>query len=281
MNAVIEFLDSIPDVVWSGLLASVITLAGVFLTNRSHTKRLRLQLQHDATEKQRERIAQLQREVYLRAAEEMPRAMNYLTTLGGRDFAAANDDLKEFFAASSKLQLVAAPDTALLANRLTEQFGMLLLNVFERAMPLQEAKSDIALSDSMLKTSQGHVTRLLGEMERFNTVGDGHPRTFHTIQQNLEFHQAQAEKFAQDNFDAWDRYNKHNVDLMRYVIPEMQRLGEIHIPLAIALRKDLGLTAELATWEAQLRRQWVGMEGELSGFLDRMEEKIRSGSVVP
>ena len=132
MSEIFAFLKSVPDVVWSGVLASVITLSGVFLTNRSHTKRLRIQLQADAVEKDKERVSNMRREVYLKAAEELTRAMNYLTSLPQRDFTAlnTNEELKEFFASSSKLQLVSEPQTALLANKLMALYSDVLLRIF-------------------------------------------------------------------------------------------------------------------------------------------------------
>lgn len=50
----------IPDVVWSGIVAAGMTLIGtlgaVIATNWGNTKRLRLQLEHDRTEKEKERL---------------------------------------------------------------------------------------------------------------------------------------------------------------------------------------------------------------------------------
>jgi len=47
MTSLIEFLKSIPDVIWSGLIASALTLGGVLISNRSNTVRLKLQFEHE------------------------------------------------------------------------------------------------------------------------------------------------------------------------------------------------------------------------------------------
>lgn len=283
MSEIFAFLKSVPDVVWSGVLASVITLSGVFLTNRSHTKRLRIQLQADAVEKDKERVSNMRREVYLKAAEELTRAMNYLTSLPQRDFTAlnTNEELKEFFASSSKLQLVSEPQTALLANKLMALYSDVLLRIFEAAIPLQEARSDIAISDSFLTQSQGHVTRLLGEMERFNTSENTGIKSFEALNESLKFHQDQAELHATEHAEAWDRYNSHSVSLLKYIIGELRPLADLQIPLVLAIRKDLGLTADLSAWEAQLREQTSRMYDQLSDFLDRLMNKIGSSADTP
>src|SRR3546814_7020246 len=73
----IELLKEVPDVVWSAVIASVITLAGVMLSNWSNTQRLMRQLAHDAHEKEKERSSAMRRDVYLKATEEMAKVGSY------------------------------------------------------------------------------------------------------------------------------------------------------------------------------------------------------------
>ena len=65
---VFDFIESVPDVVWAAVIASIITLSGVIAANISNTNRLKLQLGHDSREKEKDRKMTLRREVYLQAA---------------------------------------------------------------------------------------------------------------------------------------------------------------------------------------------------------------------
>src|SRR5262245_53109824 len=76
--SVLDLLKFIPDVVWSGIIASLLTLSGVLISNKSNTARLRMQLNHDAEQKERDRKATIRREVYIRAAEELVKANTHL-----------------------------------------------------------------------------------------------------------------------------------------------------------------------------------------------------------
>ena len=65
---------NIPSALWTAAIAFVATLiaggmslAGVVLTNRDARKRLAKQLEHDSTERTREREMALRRDVYLEA----------------------------------------------------------------------------------------------------------------------------------------------------------------------------------------------------------------------
>lgn len=90
MNELVDLLRSIPDVVWSGVIASTVTLTGVVVLDRSNTARLKIQLQHDAQENAKEHTATLRREVYLSAAEELTRANSYLGGLSQTDLSKTN-----------------------------------------------------------------------------------------------------------------------------------------------------------------------------------------------
>ena len=62
------YLVKVPDVVWSGVLASLITLTGVALANRNSRRQLLDQQAHATAEKSMERQMLLRREVLLEAA---------------------------------------------------------------------------------------------------------------------------------------------------------------------------------------------------------------------
>jgi hypothetical protein len=156
-NELLGVLRSVPDVIWSGLIASVLALGGVLIIDGRNTKRLKLQLEHDANEKAKERTATLRREVYLPAMEELVNANAHLASLPQLDLSKVNaaDGLREFFGASAKLQLVAEPKTAVLANELTALYGELVLKLVAKSVPLQMARTDIGINDDLCSKASG------------------------------------------------------------------------------------------------------------------------------
>src|SRR3546814_20413118 len=100
----IELLKEVPDVVWSAVIASVITLAGVMLSNWSNTQRLMRQLAHDAHEKEKERSSAMRRDVYLKATEEMATVGSYFGSLPQLHPVKDNlgDGLKDFLSRSEE-----------------------------------------------------------------------------------------------------------------------------------------------------------------------------------
>lgn len=276
MTELIELLRAVPNVVWSALIASVLTLSGVLISNWSSTNRLRIQLQHDATEKAKERTATLRRQVYLRAAEELTRANSHLASLPQSDLAQTNaaDGLQGFFAEAAKLQLVAEPKTALLVNQLVGTYGELSLRLMSRLMPLQDARTDISINDDLYNKARTDVSRVLDEMAKFNETAKTDEPTFQALHRAFETYQAQAETYADARSAAWDRFNRLNCEFGKQLLVDMRKIGEEQIPVLIEIRRDLGLTAELPAFREQMDAQWKRMEKQINEMISALQEGL-------
>jgi hypothetical protein len=273
MESFVALLISIPDVVWSGLIASVLTLSGVLVSNRSNTNRLRLQLQHDASEKSKERTAILRRDVYLHAAEEMTKANSHLASLSQADLTKTNaaDGLQGFFAAAAKLQLVAEPSTALLVNRLVSTYGELLLRLMARLMPLQKAKIDISIHQDLHNKAQYEVTRVLAEMAKFNEAAKVDGAVFNALQRSFDGFQAQAAMLAAKVSTFRAQFEQLNIEFSKQLLTEMRLVGEAQIDVLIEIRRDLGFNSDIEAFRKQMEAQWHRMKSQLDTMLSALQ----------
>lgn len=273
MTVYLEMFRSIPDVVWSAIIASVLTLSGVLISNRSNTSQLRIQLQHDASEKAKERTATLRREVYLCVAEELTKSNSHIASLPQADLAKTNaaDGLQGFFAAAAKLQLVAEPKTALLVNRLVGSYGELLLSLMERLIPLQNAKSDIAINDQLYDKAQSEVYRVLSEMSKFNETAQVNDLVFGALQRSLNAHQSLANDYANARQAAWAEFSALNVKFLRQLLVDMRLIGDQQIPVLVEIRRDIGLTADLEAMQAQMEEQWARMSQQIDKMISALQ----------
>lgn len=274
MTILIEFLKSIPDVVWSGLIASALTLSGVLIANRSNTNRLKLQLQHDAREKAKERTAMMRREVYLRTAEELVKANAHLAGLPNLDIGKTNlaDGLQGFLSAAARLQLIAEPKTALLVNQLAAQYGELVFKLMTHLLPIGRAKIDIQIADDLYSEAQAEVTRILSEKTKLNESGRPDPQTFQALDTSFRFHQGRTVKHGNARSDAWERFIQHNLTFQKYLFTELKGIGSKQIPVMIEIRRDLGLTGDLAEIEAHMKEQWVRMEAHFDALIAALRD---------
>jgi hypothetical protein len=274
--AFVILLKSIPDVVWSAVIASVLTLSGVLVSNHSNTNRLKIQLRHDAEQKAAERTAVLRREVYLRATEELTKANSYLASLPQADLTQTNaaQGLQGFFAEAAKLQLVAEPQTALLVNQLVADYGELLLKLLARLGPLQRARIDITICNGLYEQSQSEIKRLLAEMAKFNEGLQTNHAVFEVLQESYNFHQEQAQRYSSERAEHWNVFNKGNLEFCRDLAHEMQHLSELQIPVLVAIRQDLGLTGELDTFREQMQANSDRMKKQLDELINALQEGL-------
>jgi hypothetical protein len=273
MCEILEFLSNVPDVIWSGVIASFLTLSGVLISNYSSTSRLRIQLTHDANEKTKERTATLRRETYLNAVEELTKANSHLASISQKDPAKENlaDGLQGFFCSAAKLQLVAEPKTALLVNQLVAQYGELMLKLLASVMPLHSLKNSIEICNEYYNKSQEQVSRILLEMAKFNESAHGNFDVFEALQRSFNMHQESANKLADERNGLWQEYNRLTIVFTRELIMQMQLIATQQIPVLVEIRRDLGLTTELEAFKLQMQEQMEKMNRQLNVLLEKLQ----------
>lgn len=258
-------LHLVPDVVWSGVIASTITLLGVFLANLSNNRRLRLQLNHESIEKERARAADLRRDVFLPAAEELIKAMNFLSGLPKADLRKINpmEEVQGFFAASAKLHLVADERTAEPVAEFSAAFGQLLMRVISKIVPLQTIQIDIEILDGLYEKFQADANRVLSERGRMVETGNNDRALFELLGKAFETHQEMATEYAQERAEKWERYNELMREFVIFLMTEMRAVSQLQIPLLVALRRDLGFNTDTGLYLAQLEKQHQAMSVEM------------------
>src|SRR5262245_17494427 len=85
----VAWLKLVPESIWGAIVGALIgsglTLVGVWLTNRQALKQQRLLFAHESKEKQRERLSNLRRDVYLPAIDAVVSMGNTLSRLVNED----------------------------------------------------------------------------------------------------------------------------------------------------------------------------------------------------
>ena len=257
MCILLDWLKSIPDVIWSGVIASILTLSGVLISNASSTKRLRAQLAHDASEKFKDRKASLRREVYLKAAEELVKANMYLASLPSVDISTTNvgSSLQDFFVAASKLALVSDAETTYQVNELIGSYGGLVLQLTSRVMPIQTLKSDIAIRTDHYNGAQAEISRLLASMKHFNESVQTDARVFDVLQKSFTFQQEHSATLVSERAALWKKMISAQIEFSRYLLSELGPITNQQIRVMIEIRKELGLDGELEAFVKQMEKQ--------------------------
>ena len=265
-------LASVPDVIWSGIIGSVLTLAGVMLVNWSNTTRLRIQLAHDSEEKLRQRRAELRKGVYLTAVEEMVKASSHLASLSQANV--SNDmmaPLQGFFASAAKLQLVADTETAVLVGDLVSTYGELMFGVMALAAPAQTARADAERDRAFYDKSQSEVDRILAAMKQHNESGNVDQKAFERLERSYEFASSQTKKYSSQQSENLRHATAHQLNFVRALIPQLKTIGLKTMNVSIQIRRELELDTDPEAMTIQLKAQWQRMDAALENLLHSLE----------
>lgn len=268
------FLTKVPDVVWSGLLASGLTLLGVMLSNWSNNRRLVKQLSHDSIEKERDRINALRKDVYLKAAEELAKVGGYLGKIPQLDPTKENisDGLSEFFGIAAKLQLISQPETSDLVGELVTRYGEILMGLLAKASPVHDLNTDIRIAGDFYDRNQAEAARALAEMKHLNESGGSDPARFTALERSFKIAQEAANHFQNERSEA---YAKHAIAIREYMIfmlKEIRSVAPLQMKISAAIRGELNLTTDMASYEARLQENLERLDKALQGLLAHLEE---------
>jgi hypothetical protein len=267
----IEYLRSVPDVIWSGVIASCITLAGVMLSNWSNTKRLEKQLSHDAKERANDKISNIRKEVYLKAVEDIATTNIHVATIADRDLTKSDMSIEfqTIAATMEKLKIVAEPKTAILAAELNVQFGALVLKLLPKLVPLHEARSDIEINNTAYDKALADASRVMQEIHKFNEDGRQDVAILQALQKSHDFFRHQFEQYAEARSQAYEKCDVRLRAFNEELLPQMKELSKTQLKLIVSIRNDLGVTTDVGELQRQLERHWAVIE---AGYSDAMND---------
>lgn len=269
-------LLSLPTLVWSGVIAAIISLTGavggVILSNRSSERRLLDQLRHDAAEKHRDRLAALRKEVYLGLFEELAAVSGHLGALAGKDPVGENlgAPLQAAMAQLGKVQLIGSQRTALLAGELSNLYGESLFRLMLAATPMHQLKIDIGIADRAFNEHMAEAQRAHREIRAMNESGKPDPANFKALRASGEFAREQYEATGETRSNAWDSFNSLQKPFMQAVYSELSLLGPAQAKLMAAMREEIGLTADLNFILERFEQTQKRMQSAVDGLLSQL-----------
>ncbi|WP_223467348.1 hypothetical protein [Pseudomonas sp. GL-RE-26] len=277
MACVNYFVGLVPDVIWSGVIASVLTLSGVLISNRSNTKRLRMQLEHDATEKSRERITSIRREIYLRATDEAHQVMRHFVGLSEIDLAETNtsEALHGFQSILSKMKLVVEPATLTLVNSLDKECSSLLVKLLLKVQPMQDLRTEVFGLDSVLDFIDEHVAKTLAEIKLLTASAEPDGQRLNAL---MKSHESQLTKMAEhkQSRDAkQEQVDRLSNAYAKTIYSELMPFGRLMEKLSIEMRGELGLSTDAVAYSAEMERLRIEMGTLTEETLDAIHSSTK------
>lgn len=261
MSSTISVFDSIPSAVW-GVVGAVVgaTLISItnLISNMGNTKRLSLQLAHDAKEKNIDRMNNLRRDIYLAAVAEMTRASSLFGSLphkepSDQDVSAG---LEGLYVAAAKLSLVAPPGTQEAVDALGIEYWKLAHKVIMSLPPIQASKAEVDLCGSMYDQAMSEVKRIISAMSSLQESGRPDESVISGLQGSFSFFSEQASDFSKQRHVANEEFHALCAEYNSWLMKDMKPLAVLQAKVIIAIRQDLGVETDIARMMAHMEQQW-------------------------
>lgn len=274
MDALLQFFNGVPAIVWSGLFGASLALGGVLISNSGNNRRLRVQLQHDAIEKNKDRVTNMRREVYLKAVEDMTVASQHLGNLPQRDVLESNLalDMQGFFTSCAKIQVIAEPDTALKVGRIGSHYGELMLKLMVKAGPLHGAKSDIKIRTKIYEESLSESKRILAALSKHQESANPDNSVYSALIKAYELQCEMTDKYAEEMKRTWDEFSSLLTVFNKDLMEDMAELSSYHLPVLVAIRQDLGLSSNVAEHTEQLKKHQESFSKAVTKAMDDLSK---------
>lgn len=272
MDTFICYLSMVPDVIWAAIIASLLTLTGVFLSNRQHSKQQRTLLKHEKEQSDEERKFELRKSVYLSVAKELILAKQHLVNLCNIDLTKNNpsEKLTEFFTAAEKACLIASDDTVKSINKLLGTFMELFYSLLLKAIPIQNARAERNIQNDTFELHHGEVSRIIASMTQFNEENKADPIVWKALNNNLNFQMEMANTAKQARSKAWDDLNALKTEFVKHALSEMQPLEKLTVPTVVALRGELNIPSQIDAYHAGMEKRFSQMETMVNKFLAKL-----------
>jgi hypothetical protein len=219
-------------------------------------------------------MAALYKDVYLKAAEELARASQYLGHISQIDPAKENivDGLSELFAACAKAQLIAKPETSKLLGDLIAGYGQLLMRLIREVMPVHSLNSSIRIASDFLGRNQAEAQRALDEMKLGIESGSITQERYDALQRSFKQSSEMAAKIAEERDGLWAQHTAANRDFNIAMFREMREIGSVQAQAMAALRSELGLETDMNGYMKRMEESWEMMDSEMKAVMDKLTE---------
>lgn len=156
-------------------------------------------------------------------------------------------------------------------NGLVATYSELFLRVLTRLMPLQNARLDISINNDMYDKAQAEISRILAEMVKLNETAKADDFVFGALQRSLSSYTAQADSYSAARGQAWDDFNRLNIEFSRQLLTDLRLVGKEQIPVLIEIRRDLGLDSNIEEFRKQMDSNWERMSQQNDALLSKLQ----------
>lgn len=241
MDMLIYWVSKIPDVIWSAVIASLLTFLGVLWTNKGNEKRQIALLKHEEKKYKLEQAVSLKKDVFLAVAGSFAMVLDIIPKLMNLDFSDKDigEELGGHSAIVAKTYLSAEENTVSEILMYSSDVAEAYLGLLKPRAILLDHKKAIEIYQQTIDQANAEKNRIVSMMKELNLQGRCDENTFDFLNKSYET----QEKIIKVNYTA----QAEQEEILKGLYKEFcENCISIHgklllklPPMTIAIRREL------------------------------------------
>ncbi|CAC9651318.1 hypothetical protein, partial [uncultured Gammaproteobacteria bacterium] len=180
MGEIICWFSKVPNVIWSAIIASLLTILGVWLTNKGNEKRQIALLEHEKLKFQSEQKLALKKEVFLSVASSFADVLGVIPKLINLEFTQKEIETKieNHSGIVAKSYLAARETTVAEILKYSSETGETFISLIKDRAVVLDHKKAIEIYQTTIDTANEEKNRIVSIMKEYNLQGRNDPAAF-------------------------------------------------------------------------------------------------------
>ncbi|MEI8670634.1 chromosome partitioning protein ParA [Pseudoalteromonas sp. B131b] len=241
MESFIELISKVPNVIWSAVIASLLTFLGVLWTNKGNEKRQTALLEHEKQKYQSEQKLALKKEVFLNVARSFADVLGIIPKLMNLDFTQKEIEIQmsDHSGIVAKSYLAAKEESvAVILNYSAETAEVFIKLMHERAIALDHKKA-IEIYQATIDSAKKEKDRIISMMKELNHQVHNNQATFDYLNKSYEIQEGIINRSTVSLEEQKSILQPLHMTFAKKCLSEHSRLLSLLPPMTIALRGEL------------------------------------------
>jgi predicted SpoU family rRNA methylase len=282
--ALLGALMNVPAPFWSALAGGLLALGGVFIANRSNTKRLTLQLTHDAQQKDKDRLATLRREVFLQLPKGASKAVSSLSKMAIIRPKEPFDTsaMEEFGAVSSQLSIIASLRTVRAVNAFGAGLALCQMESLKELEELQGVSIDLELKEDRINEVNSDIDRIFKEMQIMSEAGKLSAERYDFMGYWLNARRSESARLMEEVSELRDRKLALDLEYQKSYLAKMPRIRTLSLAAMQEIRREIGLVDDADEFSRVMSEATDGVLIKAQKLMEEWsEEDVSRNSGLP
>jgi hypothetical protein len=283
LESVFALLKSVPAIFYAITTGSTITLSGLYMQNRSESERNTQRLHHDAFMRDREREMALRRDVYLKSAEALAHAQEYLAAFAREELAAAQHEalIKGIGGDLNKVHIVGSLPTVEAIVEANEFFVHSVADLSVERLPVKHLKEEIKAEESLLEAAGARRDEALTRMREMDRAQATESAFWGVQSQILAEAQGAIESTIERLRAMKEELSVREADLLRKGANAGIAFGALVVRANLVIRRELELPLDAEAYIGLMERSQETLTKDVANFHEQALETRRKASPVP